>query len=232
MKLIGLQKMTVLDFPGRVACIVFTYGCNFRCPFCHNASLVLGDGKSDVTEEEFFEFLKKRQGLLDGVSITGGEPLLQHGIEDFLRKIKSLGYEVKVDTNGMYPEVLKKIVNGGLVDYVAMDIKNSPENYPITVGLEKVDLDKIKESINFLINEANIEYEFRTTVVAEYHDEQVFDEIGKMIDGAENYYLQVFKDSGNLIGNNKMTPLPRDVMQRMCDRVKPYVKNVQLRGID
>ena len=115
MKLIGLQKMTVLDFPGRVACIVFTFGCNFRCPFCHNASLVTGDGESDVTEEEFFSFLKKRQGLLDGVCVTGGEPLLQKDIEDFLSKIKELGYQVKLDTNGMFPEKLKKVVKAVLV---------------------------------------------------------------------------------------------------------------------
>ncbi len=232
MKLTGLQKMTVLDFPGRVACIAFTFGCNFRCPFCHNASLVLGDGHSDITEEEFFAFLKKRQGLIDGVSITGGEPLLQKGIEEFIAKIKALGYEVKVDTNGTYPDVLKKIVKAGLVDYVAMDIKNSPENYPVTVGESEVDLDKIKQSIDFIINESGVEYEFRTTVIAEYHEESAFDEIGKMIKGADNYFLQVFKDSGDLIGQNKMTPLPKSVMLKFAERVKPYVKNVEIRGID
>ncbi len=232
MKLIGLQKLTVLDFPGRVACIVFTFGCNFRCPFCHNASLVLGEGQSDITEEEFFAFLEKRQGLIDGVSITGGEPLLQNGIEEFIEKIKTMGYQVKVDTNGMYPDVLKRIVKAGLVDYVAMDIKNSPENYPVTVGKDEVDLNKIKESIDFIINEAGIEYEFRTTVIAEYHIESVFDEIGKMIDGAQNYYLQVFKDSGDLIGQNQMTPLPKATMLKFAERVKPYVKNVEIRGID
>lgn len=231
MNLIGLQKMTVLDFPGRVACIVFTFGCNFRCPFCHNASLVTGSGESDVTEDEFFAFLKKRQGILDGVCVTGGEPLLQPDIEDFLAKIKELGYQVKLDTNGMFPDKLKKVVKTGLVDYVAMDIKNSPEFYSVTAGKEEIDFEKIKESVNFLINEADVEYEFRTTVVAEFHTESAFDDIGELIKGAKNYYLQAFVDSGDLIGKN-MTALPKNVMQKMAERVRKYVDNVQLRGID
>lgn len=231
MKLIGLQKMTVLDFPGRVACIVFTFGCNFRCPFCHNASLVTGSGESDITEEEFFAYLKKRQGILDGVCVTGGEPLLHNDIEDFLRKIKSFGYEIKLDTNGMFPDKLKKVVNEGLVDYVAMDIKNAPEYYPITVGMEEIDFQKIKESVDFLINDANIQYEFRTTVVAEFHTESVFDSIGELIKGAENYYIQGFVDSGDLIGGN-LTALPKAIMQKMADRIRPYVKNVSLRGVN
>ena len=230
MKLIGLQKMTVLDFPGRVACIVFTFGCNFRCPFCHNASLVTGDGESDVSEEEFFSFLKKRKGLLDGVCVTGGEPLLQNDIEDFLFKIKELGYQVKLDTNGMFPEKLKKVVKAGLVDYVAMDIKNSPEYYAVTVGKEELDFEKIKESVDFLINEADVEYEFRTTVVAEFHTESAFDDIGELIKGAKNYYLQSFVDSGDLIGNN-LNALPKNIMQKMADRVSKYVQNVSLRGV-
>ncbi len=231
MKLIGLQKMTVLDFPGRVACIVFTFGCNFRCPFCHNASLVMGEGESDITEEEFFAYLKKRQGILDGVVVTGGEPLLQKDIEDFLRKIKSLGYEIKLDTNGTFPEKLKNIVNEGLVDYVAMDIKNAPEYYAITSGKEDVDLTKIEESVDFLINEAQVEYEFRTTVVAQFHSESVMDEIGEMIKGAKNYYLQGFVDSGDLIGEN-LSALPKANMQKMADRVSQYVQNVSLRGVN
>ena len=231
MKLIGLQKMTVLDFPGRVACIVFTFGCNFRCPFCHNASLVMGEGESDITEEEFFAYLKKRQGILDGVVVTGGEPLLQKDIEDFLRKIKSLGYEIKLDTNGTFPEKLKNIVNEGLVDYVAMDIKNAPEYYAINSGKEDIDLTKIKESVYFLINEAQVEYEFRTTVVAQFHSESVMDEIGEMIKGAKNYYLQGFVDSGDLIGEN-LSALPKANMQKMADRVSQYVQNVSLRGVN
>lgn len=231
MKIIGLQKMTVLDFPGRVACIVFTYGCNFRCPFCHNASLVTGDGQCDITEDDFFAYLKKRQGILDGVVVTGGEPLLQKDIEAFLRKIKSLGYEIKLDTNGTFPEKLKSIVNEGLVDYVAMDIKNAPEYYAVTSGKENIDIDKIKESIDFLINQDKAEYEFRTTVVAQFHSESMMDEIGEFIKGAKNYYLQGFVDSGDLIGEN-MSALPKANMQKMADRVKPYVENVSLRGVN
>ncbi|MBE6782508.1 MAG: anaerobic ribonucleoside-triphosphate reductase activating protein [Ruminococcaceae bacterium] len=231
MKLIGLQKMTVLDFPGRVACIVFTFGCNFRCPFCHNASLVMGDGNSDITEEDFFAYLKKRQGILDGVVVTGGEPLLQKGIEDFLRKIKSLGYEIKLDTNGTFPEKLKSIVKEGIVDYVAMDIKNAPEYYGITSGKEDIDIAKIKESVDFLINQEKVEYEFRTTVVAQFHSESMMDEIGEFIKGAKNYYLQGFVDSGDLIGSN-MSALPKANMEKMADIVGKYVENVSLRGVN
>ena len=144
----GLQKLTLLDYPGQVACTIFTAGCNFRCPFCHNASLVIDTYKNKViTEEEIFSFLKKRQGILDGVCVTGGEPLIQAGIEDFLGKIKSLGFRVKLDTNGSFPDKLKKIVEAGLVDYVAMDIKNSPENYGKTIGIEGYDIKNIKSSI-------------------------------------------------------------------------------------
>ena len=231
MKLIGLQKMTVLDFPGRVACIVFTFGCNFRCPFCHNASLVIGEGESDVTEEEFFSYLKKRKGILDGVCVTGGEPLLQKDIEIFLEKIKALGYEVKLDTNGTFPDKLKKIVEAGLVDYVAMDIKNSPEYYSVTAGKEEIDFEKIKESVDFLINEAKVDYEFRTTVVAQFHTESAFDDIGKLIAGAKKYYLQGFVDSGDLIGDN-LSALPKNVMEKMAERVKSYVEHVEIRGVN
>ncbi len=231
MKLIGLQKMTVLDFPGRVACIVFTFGCNFRCPFCHNASLVLGDCDNEITEDEVFAYLKKRQGILDGVVVTGGEPLLQKDIEDFLRKIKALGYEIKLDTNGTFPDKLKNIVNEGLADYVAMDIKNSPEYYAVTAGVPNLNLDKIKESADFLINQDKVPYEFRTTIVAQYHSEDMMDEIGEFIKGAKNYYLQGFVDSGDLIGDN-LSALPKSNMQKMADRISKYVENVSLRGIN
>lgn len=231
MKLIGLQKMTVLDFPGRVACIVFTFGCNFRCPFCHNASLVLGDCDNEITEDEIFAYLKKRQGILDGVVVTGGEPLLQKDIEDFLRKIKALGYEIKLDTNGTFPDKLKNIVNEGLADYVAMDIKNSPEYYAVTAGVPNLNLDKIKESADFLINQDKVPYEFRTTIVAQYHSEDMMDEIGEFIKGAKNYYLQGFVDSGDLIGDN-LSALPKENMQKMADRISKYVENVSLRGIN
>ena len=144
----GLQKLTLLDYPEKVACTVFTAGCNFRCPFCHNASLVIDTYKNkEIPSEEFFDFLKKRQGILDGVCVTGGEPLIQHGIEDFLRRIKELGYAVKLDTNGSFPDKLARIVEAGLVDYVAMDIKNSQESYGRTIGIEDYDLRNIHRSV-------------------------------------------------------------------------------------
>ena len=178
-----------------------------------------------------FAYLKKRQGILDGVVVTGGEPLLQKDIEDFLRKIKDMGFEVKLDTNGTFPETLKKIVNEGLADYVAMDIKNAPEYYAVTSGVENLNLDKIKESVDFLINQNKVSYEFRTTIVAQYHSEDMMDEIGEFIKGAKNYYLQGFVDSGDTIVEN-LSALPKANMQKMADRISKYVENVSLRGIN
>lgn len=162
----GLQKMTLLDFPGRVACTVFLQGCNFRCPFCHNSDLLERKGRDTIPVEELLEFLKKRQGLLDGVCITGGEPTLQPDLEDLIRHIKAIGYPVKLDTNGSRPDVLKHLAGEGLIDYVAMDIKNSPEEYPATAGITR--LDGVEESIRFLMS-GSVDYEFRTTVVRELH---------------------------------------------------------------
>ena len=158
MKISGFQKMTLLDFPGRVACTVFTAGCNLRCPFCHNAALVTHiDESASFSEEEILDYLKKRKGLLDGVCITGGEPLLQAGIEDFIAKIKAIGYAVKLDTNGFYPEKLISLVKGGLVDYVAMDIKNSKEKYAQTTGVEDIDINAVEKSVEFLL-QGNIDF--------------------------------------------------------------------------
>ena len=168
----GLQKTTLLDFPGKVACTVFTAGCNFRCPFCHNASLVTRPGDVDeISEESFFSYINKRKGILDGVCITGGEPLMSHGIEDFIRRIKQTGLLVKLDTNGAYPEKLKALLDEGLIDYVAMDIKNSREKYAMTVGLKEYP-EKIEESIKLIMEKAP-DYEFRTTVVKELHTAQL-----------------------------------------------------------
>lgn len=200
MRIAGLQKLTLLDYPEKVACIVFIGGCNFRCPFCHNASLVLSPGDAPaIAEEEVLSFLKKRKGILDGVCITGGEPLLQADLPVFLEKIKALGYAVKVDTNGSYPDRLKQIVTDGLADYVAMDIKNTPEKYPETVGIPNYDTGKIEESAAFLLSGA-VPYEFRTTVVREFHRTEDFEKIGRWLRGAETYFLQGFQDSGDLIG--------------------------------
>ena len=197
----GLQKLTLLDYPGKVACTLFTRGCNFRCPFCHNASLVVrADEQPTYTNDEILAFLKKRQGILDGVAITGGEPTLMSGLYDFIVQVKEMEYSVKLDSNGTRPEVLKKLVMNGLVDYVAMDIKNSPEKYAYTCGLtESYDLSKIEESKNFLM-EGHVDFEFRTTVAKPFHTEEDFYKIGEWLKGSEKYFLQQFKDSGDIIG--------------------------------
>ena len=226
----GLQKLTLLDYPGKVACTVFTAGCNFRCPFCHNASLVIDTYKNqDISEEEIFSFLKKRQGVLDGVCVTGGEPLIQQGIEGFLQRIKELGYEVKLDTNGSFPDKLQRIVEAGLVDYVAMDIKNSQESYGKTIGIEEYDLANINRSVRYLLK-GNVPYEFRTTVVQEFHRRSDFESIGRWIAGAGHYYLQQFVDSGDLIQDG-LHGYNEDIMKQALEIVKKSVQTAELRGL-
>ncbi|MBO4355994.1 MAG: anaerobic ribonucleoside-triphosphate reductase activating protein [Clostridia bacterium] len=229
MKFNGFQKMTLLDYPGKVACTLFTAGCNFKCPFCHNSLLVTNISDSDTFDsKEILSFLSKRVGLLDGVCITGGEPLLQKELPDFLSEVKAIGFKIKLDTNGSLPDKLKELVNNRLVDYVAMDIKNSPEKYPITAGAE-IDISKVKESVDFLIS-SGIDYEFRTTVVSPFHEEDDFEKIGRFINGAKDYYLQGFVDSGHLI-SDKCSAISRDRMEAMRKRVLPFVKNASLRGV-
>ena len=202
MVIYGLQRLSLLDFPGKTACTVFTGGCNWRCPFCHNASLVTGLSTIEtVPEDDFFAFLKKRQGILDGVCITGGEPLLQPDIIEFIKKIRELGYSIKLDTNGSFPGKLKEAVNSGLVDYVAMDIKNSPDKYPLTTGTADADMTAIYESAAFLMSGV-VDYEFRTTVVKELHTQADFEKISEWLKGAERLYLQSFTDSGDILGGN------------------------------
>ncbi len=231
MRIQGLQKLTLLDYPEKVACTVFTAGCNFRCPFCHNASLVTHiPSESEMTEEAFFAFLKKRQGILDGVCVTGGEPLLQPEIENFMRRIKELGYAVKLDTNGSFPEKLKKLVKEELVDYVAMDIKNSLEGYADTIGTKEADyLGAIKESVAFL-KEGKVDYEFRTTVTKNFHNAARFEKIGRWIAGTEKYFLQSFVDSGDLISSN-IVGCDEKEMKEFLSVVKPYVPDTKIRGI-
>lgn len=230
MKLHGFQKMTLLDYPGKVACTVFTGGCNFRCPFCHNALLVTELDEAEVyDEDEIIEFLKKRKGLLDGVAVTGGEPLISDEIIPFIRRIKDEGFAVKLDTNGSYPERLKRIVNEGLVDYVAMDIKNSKELYAETAGLPKFDISKIEESVSFLL-EGNVDYEFRTTVVRQFHTVQSIAAAAEWISGAKRYFLQGFIDSGNLISGG-MSGVDKEDMEKMREAASQFVPNTSLRGI-
>lgn len=230
MRIQGLQKLTLLDFPQRTACTVFTAGCNFRCPFCHNASLVVNiPTHTEITEEKFFSFLKKRQGILDGVCVTGGEPLLQADIEEFLKKIKELGYEAKLDTNGSFPDRLRHLVQENLVDYVAMDIKNCPEYYAVTTGVEKLDMEAVKRSVSFL-KEGHVPYEFRTTVVKGYHGKIQFEKIGQWIQGTERYFLQKFVDSGDLIGRDTKG-CSEEEMKEYLKVVQRYVPNTELRGM-
>ena len=202
MKINGFQKLTLLDFPEKMACIIFTAGCNFRCPFCHNASLVTHiDNTFDYTEEDVFSYLEKRKGLLEGVCITGGEPLLQPDIEEFIRKIKAMGYAVKLDTNGSFPEKLIHLVESGLVDYVAMDIKNCKEKYNITAGNDALDIVDIEKSVEFLLGDT-VDYEFRTTVEDSLHTVEDIEKIADWIKGAKRYFLQNFADSGDIIAKN------------------------------
>lgn len=230
MRIQGLQKLTLLDFPEKVACTVFFAGCNFRCPFCHNASLVVDiPSESDITEKEFFSFLKKRQGILDGVCVTGGEPLLQPDIEVFIRKIKELGYAVKLDTNGSFPKKLKVLVESGLVDYVAMDIKNCPEEYGATAGAPNLDAASIMESVAYL-KEGYVPFEFRTTVVKGYHTKENFEKIGQWLQGTERYFLQNFVDSGDLIVK-ETKGCSEEEMKEFLRIVQTYIPGVQLRGM-
>ncbi len=231
MKICGFQKLTLLDYPGHVACTLFTGGCNLRCPFCHNALLVTEVADlEEYQEETILSYLKKRQGILDGVAVTGGEPLIQNGLEDFLARVKELGYPVKLDTNGFFPERLQKIVAAGLADYVAVDVKNSKEKYAETVGVPGLDLSPLEETVAYLLS-GPVPYEFRTTVVREFHTVEDIGKIGRWIKGAERYFLQNFVDSGNLIGEN-MSAHPKAVLQEMVKEAEKYVKTVGLRGVD
>lgn len=229
MKFSGFQKLTLLDFPGKVACILFTAGCNFRCPFCHNAGLVTHiDNENVFDEQEILEYLKKRAGMLEGVVITGGEPLMQPELEEFIVKVRALGYSVKLDTNGSFPERLKALIEKGLLDYVAMDIKNSLSKYPETAGNEKLDLAQIEKSIDLLMEEG-VDYEFRTTVSEELHKEEDIEAIARRIKGAKRYFLQNFTDSGDIIKGH-FTPVEGQKMEKMRNLATPYIAEVVIRN--
>jgi pyruvate formate lyase activating enzyme len=228
MNIHGLQKMTLLDFPGRVACTVFLGGCDLRCPFCHNAELIDGTAEPVMDENELLAFLEKRKGLLEGVAFTGGEPTLRRDLPDLLRKIKAMGYPIKLDTNGMHPDRLKAMLDEGLLDYVAMDIKNSPERYARTAGLEEMDLGPVRESVSLLM-EGRCEYEFRTTTVAELHDGESFRKIGEWIRGAERYYLQKFTDRETVPFEGFHAPAEEQMIEYR-DIVREYVPAAEIRG--
>ena len=225
----GLQKMTLLDYPGRVACTVFLGGCDLRCPFCHNGGLVLGPMPAELDSEDLLAFLKKRRGLLDGVCVTGGEPLLRPDLPELLSQIKALGYPVKLDTNGGRPARLRALAERGLVDYVAMDVKNSPGRYGETAGTPGLDLAPLRESVSFLL-QGTVDYEFRTTVVREFHDADSFKAIGPWIAGAKRYFLQSFVDRDTVLQEG-LHPWDGETLEGFADLVRPYVQQVELRGV-
>ena len=232
MRIAGLQKLTLLDYPGHLACTVFLEGCNLRCPFCHNASLVLPERAGEyeeVSEEELFAFLTKRRGVLQGVCITGGEPLLWDKTEELIGRIREMGYAVKLDTNGCFPDRLKTLIEKKLVDYVAMDIKNAPSRYPETVGIAGFDTAPVERSAALLMR-GEVEYEFRTTVVGELHTEADFEEIGRWLAGAKRYFLQGFVDSGDLIAAG-LHAASRAQMERFAAAVRKNIPSVELRGV-
>ena len=226
----GLQKLTLLDFPDKMACTLFTFGCNFRCPFCHNASLVLAERADDAVmpEEEFFTFLSRRRGILEGVCISGGEPTLQPDLPAFIARIKDMGYAVKLDTNGYRPAVLKSLVETGLLDYVAMDVKNSLPLYGKTVGIEHFDTKPVEESMNYLM-EGHVPFEFRTTLVRGLHTVDSIRDMGRRLAGEEKFFLQSFEDSGDLIrsGMEGISPSETEVL---LSALREHIPNAQIRG--
>ncbi len=228
----GIQKLSLLDFPGVVACTVFTAGCNLRCPFCHNAGLVVPEQlpAEALDPEEVLAFLKKRRGVLDGVCITGGEPLLHPETPEFMKKLRDLGYRVKLDTNGSFPERLGEVIRDGLADYVAMDIKNGPSRYAETAGTAQVPQERFEASKQLLMS-SGMDYEFRTTVVRGLHTEESLLEAAEWIRGARAWYLQQFRDSGNLIGGSGLSAFSEAEMQQLLASVQTVFPGAKLRGL-
>ena len=230
MKICGLQKTTLLDFPGHVAATVFTGGCNFRCPFCHNSELLPGTVDAEYETGEVLDFLRKRKGILEGVCITGGEPTLDKDIFCLIDRIKELGYPVKLDTNGSHPWILKKLINNKMIDMVAMDIKSSKESYARVAGSKHLDLKPICESVDFLMS-GSVPYEFRTTVVRELHTQEDFRSIGNWLAGCSAYYLQAYKDSPEVIRPGFSSYSKRD-LDYFCLILSRTIPAVYIRGID
>lgn len=229
MDIAGLQKNTLLDYPGKIACTVFLAGCNLRCPFCHNPSLVLPSRAEPpaMEESELLAFLKKRRGLLEGVCITGGEPTLHRDLPQLIGKITALGYPVKLDTNGTNPKMLGQLLEAGLLSYVAMDIKNAPEAYAETCGGADV-LESVEESVKILRN-SGIPYEFRTTVVKPLHSAETMKALGQWLSGEEPYFIQNFRDTGDLVGQG-LSSFSEEELKQLLLAVLPYLPNAQVRG--
>ncbi|MBQ4167607.1 MAG: anaerobic ribonucleoside-triphosphate reductase activating protein [Clostridia bacterium] len=227
----GIQKLTLLDYPGKVACTVFLAGCDLKCPFCHNSELWSVNAPAVMDDKELLAFLEKRRGMLEGVAFTGGEPLLRPELPEVMTKIKELGFAVKLDTNGTHPDKLRALIGEGLVDRVAMDIKNDPERYALTCGREAqgFPMDAIRKSIEILMN-GGIEYEFRTTAVKPLHDADSFRGIGEMIRGAEEYYIQPFADRDTVLFSGFETPA-KEELESWLGIVEPFVKRARIRGM-
>ncbi|MBQ1488178.1 MAG: anaerobic ribonucleoside-triphosphate reductase activating protein [Lachnospiraceae bacterium] len=243
MEIHGFNKTTLLDYPGHVACTVFTGHCNMRCPFCHNGDLVLTPGSQPaISEEEFFSFLNKRKNILEGVAITGGEPTIQADLPEFIKRIKEFNLEVKLDSNGMRPEILRKLMDENLVDYFAMDIKSSKSGYSYATGIANFDLGPVEESVSLLM-ENRVPYEFRTTVLKPFHNTEVFEEIAEWIKDCSQYYLQNYVDSHrilkDLLPEEEKLKYPEsfeafkpDELIAVRDMLKEKGMNVFLRGVD
>ncbi len=229
MKIGGLMKLTLLDFPEHVACTVFLSGCNFRCPFCHNRDLAMASSPDEISQEEFFAFLKKRQGVLQGVCVSGGEPLINDDIFEFLKKIKDMGYKVKLDTNGSFPERLRRIIDAELCDYVAMDVKNSPDKYPQTAG-GGVTFDKVSESIAIL-KESRLPHEFRTTTVKDFHTKDDIAEIAAYLGEEEKYFIQPFRDGESVLVQG-LSEFSDEEIKELVETAKKYAPKAAARGTD
>lgn len=227
MEICGFEKFSMVDWDGKIVCTVFTKGCDFCCPFCHNASLALGDADS-IEEEEVSEYLRSRKGLVDGVCVSGGEPTLQPDLAEFCLRVKEGGYAVKLDTNGTRPSVVKNLIENGLVDYVAMDVKNSPSKYAVTAGLKGIDLAPVQESVNFLKN-CGLPFEFRTTVISEFHTAQDMKIIAEWIDGADAYFIQKYVDREGCISHG-FTEVPKETAEEWLSFFDVKVKKTGLRG--
>ena len=230
MTVAGLQKLTLLDFPGKLACTVFLAGCNFRCPFCYNAPLVFGEEEAclNLSEEEFFSFLQSRQGILEGVCITGGEPLMRD-LTDFIKRIRALGFAVKLDTNGAYPARLRALIDANLLDYVAMDVKNALPWYGETVGIPEFDVSPVAESVA-LLKEGRVPFEFRTTVSRELHPVERMEALAELVAGAARYYIQNYNPEGDHIGK-LLTPYNKEELEAFLPLFASRVGEVSLRGI-
>lgn len=229
MQIHGLNKTTLLDFPEHVAATVFTGGCNFCCPFCHNKDLVMNPMSQPlIPEADVLQFLQKRRGVLQGVCITGGEPTLQKDLPYFIRQIKKMGYLVKLDTNGYRPEVLNHLLQEKLLDYVAMDIKSSRERYFASAGIGKPDISRIEESVRILAD-SGISYEYRTTVVRELHTAEDFEAIGKWLAGSPAYFLQGYRDHENVIQPG-LSAYGKEEMESFAGILRKNIKKVEIRG--